>query len=211
MDGKRAQCADEDAELVARFQRGDTAAFDTLFARYQDYVHNIVYGIIGNAEEARDVTQEVFLQVYRGLPRFRRGARFATWLYRIAINCAVDAARGARRWRFLPLHEEPSLATRKGPVERQPESVAERHAERDALQKVMMRCPLAHRQVLALRYYHDLTLEEIAETLGCSVTAAKVRLHRARNVFRQNYVATFGSESPNGYKWEEADVTRPVR
>jgi RNA polymerase sigma-70 factor (ECF subfamily) len=89
--------------------------------------------------------------------------------------------------------------------------VAERHAERDALQKVMMLCPLAHRQVLALRYYHDLSLEEIAETLGCTLTAAKVRLHRARNVFRRNYVATFGTESPNAYKWEEPDVTRSIR
>ena len=118
------------------------------------------------------------------------------------------AARGAGAFcRYLGSLRSPIAPGR----QQQPESVAERQAERDALQKVMMRCPVAHRQVLALRYYHDLSLDEIAETLGCTLTAAKVRLHRARNVFRQNYVAIFGTESPNGYKWEEADVTPPVR
>src|SRR5215831_18175260 len=108
MNGERTVTTDEDGGLVARFLRGDAAAFDALFLKYQDYVYNIVYGIVGSAEETRDLTQEVFVQVYRSLPRFRHGSRFATWLYRIAANRAVDAARGAgascrcwrsRRWR----------------------------------------------------------------------------------------------------------------
>src|ERR1051326_8709882 len=81
MNGERTVITDDDGGLVARFLRGDHAAFDTLFLKYQDYVYNIVYGIVGSAEEARDLTQEVFLQVYRSLPKFRQGARFATWLY----------------------------------------------------------------------------------------------------------------------------------
>ena len=98
VEGNRtmAKAIDTDACLIERFARGDTAAFDRLFLKYQDYVYNIVYGIIGKAEEARDVTQEVFVQVFRSLPSFRRGSRFATWLYRIAVNRAVDAARSAR-------------------------------------------------------------------------------------------------------------------
>src|SRR5215470_15869280 len=112
MNGERTVTTDDDGHLVARFLRGDAAAFDALFLRYQDYVYHIIYGIVGSAEESRDLTQEVFVQVYRSLPGFRRGARFATWLYRIAANRAVDAARGARRWRFLPMLDEPTLATR---------------------------------------------------------------------------------------------------
>src|SRR5579862_7886609 len=91
MTRERARLADDDAALVARFQRGDAGVFDSLFTRHQDYVYNIVYGIVGNAEEARDLTQEVFVQVYRSLPKFRNNSRFATWLYRIAVNRAVDA------------------------------------------------------------------------------------------------------------------------
>jgi RNA polymerase sigma-70 factor (ECF subfamily) len=211
MNRERTLLADEDAALVTRFQRGEAAVFDTLFTRHQDYVYNIVYGIVGNAEESRDLTQEVFVQVYRSLPRFRNSARFGTWLYRIAVNRAVDAARGARRWRFLPIYEEPVLNNRVADPEGEPHQVAEQHAQRDAIQQVLMRCPLNHREVLALRYFRDLSVEEIAETLGCSAAAAKVRLHRARLVFKAQYVATFGTDSPTGYITEEANVTPPAR
>ena len=183
---------DVDGELVARFQRGEMAAFDSLFAKHQDYVYHIVYGIVGSAEEARDLTQDVFLQVYRSLPQFRRGARFATWLYRIAVNRAVDAARGSRRWRFLPLLEEPSLLNRAADASEEPEAQFEQQMEKAEIQALLMRCSLTHRQVLALRYYRDLSLEEIAETMGCSLSAAKVRLHRARAAFKTCYVAEYG-------------------
>lgn len=211
MNGERTVTADDDSGLVARFLRGDGAAFDALFLRYQDYVYNIVYGIVGSAEESRDLTQEVFVQVYRSLPRFRQGSRFATWLYRIAVNRAVDAARGARRWRFLPILDEPSLADRAADQEDEPEFVFARGQERSAVQAVLMRCPLTHREVLVLRYYRGLSLEEIAETLGCTVAAAKVRLHRARRVFKENYVATHGMEGLDACETEEADAAQPVR
>src|SRR5437868_447549 len=104
MSGQRtAAVADVDAEFVARFLAGDKRAFDSLFDRYQEYVYHIVYGILGSGEEARDVTQDVFVQVYRRLPGFRRGSRFATWLYRIAVNRAVDAGRSSKSRRWLPL------------------------------------------------------------------------------------------------------------
>lgn len=183
---------DDDSELVARFQRGETRVFDSLFARHQDYVYRIVYGIVGSVEEARDVTQEVFVQVYRALPGFRRGARFATWLYRIAVNRAVDAARGSRRWRFLSLLDEPGALLLAGERDQEPEAVFERQLNQEQIQAILMRCSLMHRQTLALRYYKDMSLDEIAETLGCSLSAAKVRLHRARLAFKAQYVDAHG-------------------
>jgi RNA polymerase sigma-70 factor (ECF subfamily) len=195
MNGERTATTDDDCRFVARFMRGDKAAFDSLFVKYQDYVYNIVYGIVGSAEEARDLSQEVFVQVYRSLPKFRQGARFATWLYRIAVNRAVDAARGSRRWRFLPILDVPSIMDRTADAENEPESVFVRGEERDAIQRVLMQCPLNHRDVLVLRYYRGLSVEEIAETLDCSISAAKVRLHRARRVFKEYYVAAPGMET----------------
>ena len=191
-NGERALTTDDDGELVARFLRGETAAFDSLFAKYQDYVYHIVFGILGSAEESRDITQEVFVQVYRSLPQFRGGARFATWLYRIAANRAVDAARGSRRWRFLPLLDAPGLAERRADADQEPEAQFEQRLEREDIQQILMQCPFGHRQILALRYYQDLSLEEIADVLECSLSAAKVRLHRARIVFKNCYVAAKG-------------------
>ena len=201
MNGERAVTTDEDSGLVARFLRGENGAFDALFQKYQDYVYHIIYGIVGSSEEARDLTQDVFVQVYRGLPKFRHGARFATWLYRIASNRAVDAARGSRRWRFLPILEDAPPRSEETIVD--PEQVAIRGSERQGVQQVLMLCPLAHREVLALRYYQDLSLEEMAEILGCSLSAAKVRLHRARKVCKDHYIARFGQEMPELLEKEE--------
>jgi RNA polymerase sigma-70 factor (ECF subfamily) len=192
MNGERtANASDADEGLIARFLAGDRSAFDSLFLKYQDYVYNIVYGIIGKEEEARDITQDVFLQVHRALPSFRRGSRFATWLYRIAVNRAVDAARSQRRWRWLPLVE--TLKAEKSPIE-SPEQAAERHSNHDTVQKVLLNIPVQHREILVLRYFQDLSIEEIAEVLGCSEQAAKVRLHRARLHFKEKYLAIYGRE-----------------
>jgi RNA polymerase sigma-70 factor (ECF subfamily) len=183
--------SDLDGDLIARFLAGDRAAFDSLFEKYQDYVYNIVFGIIGKSDEAHDVTQEVFVQVYRSLKSFRRGSRFATWLYRIAVNRAVDSARASRNWRWLPLDE--TLRATPDPAD-SPTRTVERHADQDAVHGVLQQVPVQHRDVLVLRYFQDLSVEEIAEVLGCSTTAAKVRLHRARQHFKEKYVATYGHE-----------------
>ena len=210
-NGERTVTTDEDSGLVARFLRGDGNAFDALFLKYQEYVYNIIYGIVGSAEESRDLTQEVFLQVYRSLPRFRHNARFATWLYRIAVNRAVDAARSAKRWRVLPFLDAPTLAEQRADASGEPEHVFERGMARDDVQATLMRCPLGCREVLALRYYQDLSLDEIAESLGCSNSAAKVRLHRARRVFKENYIALHGVVSRPLRETEEADAPRSIR
>jgi RNA polymerase sigma factor (sigma-70 family) len=176
-------CTDETA-LIARTLQGDRSAFDVLFKRYQDYVYRIVYGIVGNSEEAKDLTQDVFLQAFRSLGQFRGQAKFATWLYRIAVNRATDAVRTAQRKRFLPLwdwmvsgdsdvadcREFPEIETTRGQV-----------------QEALLRCPLVLRQALVLRYYNECNLEEMSEILNCSIDAVKVRLHRARAAFRQAY------------------------
>jgi RNA polymerase sigma-70 factor, ECF subfamily len=192
MNGERSGATgDVDGGLIARFLAGDRAAFDSLFEKYQDYVYNIVYGIVGRADEAQDVVQEVFVQVYRSLPSFRRGSRFATWLYRIAVNRAVDAARASKSWRWLPLNE--TFKAIPDPADN-PEQAADRRAGREAVQQVLMQVAVQHRDILVLRYYQELSIEEIADVLSCSVTAAKVRLHRARQHFKEKFVATYGQE-----------------
>ena len=192
VNGERTIAAvDADDALIARFLAGHRNAFDSLFAKYQEYVYNIVYGIVGSPDEARDVSQEVFVQVFRSLPNFRRGSRFATWLYRIAVNRAVDSARAAKGRRWLPLME--TLRAAPDP-EASPSRSAELDAERTEIQNALMQVPIQHRDVLVLKYFQDLSVEEIAEVLGISVTAAKVRLHRARHHFKEIYIATIGKE-----------------
>lgn len=186
MSCERTAAADADGELVSRFLAGDRTAFDALFLRHQDYVYRIALGIVGDAEDAQDVAQNAFLQAYRSMGSFRRGARFATWLYRITVNCAVDAVRSARVRRAAPLDRVSSVLadTADGP-----EAAAERHAQDLNVRQALAAVPVQYRDVLVLRYYGDLSLEEIAEVLGCSVAAAKVRLHRARLAFKDRFEA----------------------
>ncbi len=212
MNGERTVATDEDSALIARFLSGDATAFDTLFRKYQDYVYHILYGIVGSAEEARDLTQDVFLQVYRSLPRFRHNARFATWLYRIAVNRGVDAARGSRRWKFLPLVQDNSAKEQSADEMTEPEFAFEKQMAQESIQVALQRCPLSHRDILVLRYYREMSIEEISETLECTLAAAKVRLHRARKVFREQYERLYGAtvDTPRA-KEDSADAKQTIR
>jgi RNA polymerase sigma-70 factor (ECF subfamily) len=183
--------ADPDNAAIDRFLAGDGTAFDELYSRYAAYVHNIAYGVLGDADLAADVTQEVFLQVYRSLPVFRRGSRFATWLYRIAVNRAVDAGRRIKRRRWVPF--SPTLE-QKPDVSADPAVDDDRRDTAMKVSQVLRQLPRKHQQVLALRYFRELTIEEIAEALGCTPTAAKVRLYRAREKFKEKYASLYPEE-----------------
>ena len=207
-NGDRTVTTDDDSALVSRFLNGDNTAFDTLFCRYQDYVYNILYGIVGTSEEARDLTQDVFVQVYRSLPKFKNNSRFATWLYRITVNRGVDASRSSKKWRFLPIFHEPSFTMIPADCDTEPEHEFERKLDRESVQQALQLCSLSHRETLVLRYYQNLSIEEIAETLNCTASAAKVRLHRARIAFKNQYVSKFGSEALAFKEEETVDVIK---
>jgi len=130
--------------------------------------------------------------VYRSLRSFRRGSRFATWLYRVAVNKAVDAARAEKRRKWTPFDETLQQTEAVGA---DPAGSIEARSDQDAIQAVLREVPPNHRDVLVLRYFQDMSVSEIAEVLGCTETAAKVRLHRARAKFREKYEAMYGKLS----------------
>jgi RNA polymerase sigma-70 factor (ECF subfamily) len=184
-----AGAADADEAAIARFVAGDQHAFEELFDRYGPYVYNIVRGVLPTDEDASDVTQEVFLQVYRSLHTFRGGSRFSTWLYRIALNRALDAARAHRRRRWVPFGE---TTRNDADTSGDPGADIESRSTEDEVRRVLEKMEPRHREIITLRYLRDLDLEEIADVLGCSVGAAKVRLFRARQKFKECYEAMFG-------------------
>jgi len=181
--------SDPDEAAVTRFVAGDREAFGELFDRHGSYVYNIVHGVLNSEDDARDVTQEVFLQVHRSLHTFRRGSRFSTWLYRIALNRALDAARAHRRRRCVPLGVEAENRPAPGA---DPASHLDARSAEDEVRRVLQHLEPRHRDVLVLRYMQDMDIEEMAEVLGCSASAAKVRLFRARLKFKQCYEAIVG-------------------
>lgn len=174
--------SEADRQSIERFLAGEVGAFEELYRRYQPYVYNIAYGIVQNAEDARDVTQDVFLHVYDALPHFRGGSAFSTWLYRVTVNTAISYLRKQKRQLQVPLD---ALKEFRAEETAEPEQQTARVEQQQAVQQVLAQLPEQQRAVLVLRYFQDLSLEEIAQTLNCSVAAVKVRLHRARNAFRR--------------------------
>jgi len=181
--------ADADHQAIERFLAGDASAFEELYHRYQPYVYNVAYGIVQNADDARDVTQDVFLHVYDSLRRFRGGSAFSTWLYRVAVNAAITHLRKQKRHLQVPLD---SLQDFRADIDAEPEPQAERAEFQQSVRDMLAQLPEQQRTVLMLRYFQELSLEEMAEVMNCSVAAVKVRLHRARNNFRR----LFGKQLP---------------
>lgn len=173
-----------DKELVKRVQKGDQAAFDLLFARYQSKVQNIISRYVRDAEEVKDVAQETFIKAYRALPRFRGDSAFYTWLYRIAINTAKNhlVARSRR---------PPSMDVDVDDADHRDDADALRDMEtpdgrmaRDQLEQVIHEAlrtlPDDLRSALTLREFDGLSYEQIAQVLDCPVGTVRSRIFRAR-------------------------------
>lgn len=168
---------DEDAILVERFLGGDDGAFETLYQKYFDKVSGIARGVLLDAEEAADAVQEIFTLVYRNLGRFDRRSRFSTWLFRIAVNRSIQEARHNRNHkRSLELSED--IVGTDGLDERIPDP---------SIQRALGQLQPADRALIILFYWEELSLQEIAASIGCGPNAAKTRLYRARERFKALY------------------------
>jgi RNA polymerase sigma-70 factor (ECF subfamily) len=176
-----------EAELLGRCAEGDTAAFGTLMEHYQDAIFNLVYRMVGNREDAQDVTQEAFIKAFRRLGSFQGRAKFGTWMYSIAVNQAISHRRRqmaksrAGRVQMSALDGSGDDATF-DPAADGPEPDQRLHREELLRQIESAIDDLAddHRAVVLLRDMEGLDYARIGEVLGCSKGTVKSRLHRAR-------------------------------
>jgi RNA polymerase sigma-70 factor (ECF subfamily) len=180
----------DDAQLIGQTLAGQTAAFGQLVQKYQDRLHNTVVHVVGSAEDAKDVVQEAFVQAFLKLESFQ-GARFYTWLYRIAFNVAATHCRrrGAMRSAERIALGEGRLGQREqghpqdaadGPSER-----LEREERCRQVRHAISQLPEEHRVVLVLREMDGCCYETIAEILDLPVGTVRSRLHRARMQLRE--------------------------
>jgi RNA polymerase sigma-70 factor (ECF subfamily) len=182
-----AKAIDTDACLIERFAKGDAAAFDHLFLKYQDYVYNICLGVVGNPEDARDCTQETFLKVYKNAKEFRGQSALSTWIYRIAVNQCLGSLRKKPKAPVASLDDE---NCKELPDSAPPPWVsAERKAEEQEIREIMEALTPDYKAVLVLRYYQELSYEEMMQVLGWNLAVVKVKLHRARQAFAKQYSA----------------------
>jgi RNA polymerase sigma-70 factor, ECF subfamily len=168
----------EEIGLVERTLAGEQVAFTQLMQRYAGAVFNLAYRMLGNAQDAEDASQEIFLRAYTRLETFDRTRRFSTWLLSIASNYCIDRLR-RQRMSWLTLDD---VAYTLPSGERGPEGRALAGEERDAVQRALMQLPDNYRQVMVLRYWNDLSYDEIAQATGLTESTIKTRLFRGRNM-----------------------------
>lgn len=170
---------DTDLELVERFRGGDQAAFAELVTRYQQPIYNAAFWVLRRAEDANDITQEVFLKVAERLDEYDPRFRFFSWIYRIAVNESLNLLRRNKREKGLDDEFDLPAADSASPEYQLGDAqLTER------IRSTLMRMTTSDRTVLSLRHFSDCSYQEIGQILDVDAKMVKSRLFEARQRLR---------------------------
>ncbi len=191
---ERVLMVSEEESWVSRARAGDQAAFESIVQRYQRQIYAYVYRMMGNPDDAADLTQECFIRAYRSLARTSEDLNMSAWLHRIASNACLDVLRRRQRIRWLPwdMPKHEHLLEDSGADD--PHRNAESVESSSIVQLTLNRMTPRNRAALILREYEGLSCDEIGEVLGISRSASKSVLFRGREEFRKIY-AELGGEA----------------
>jgi RNA polymerase sigma-70 factor (ECF subfamily) len=173
---------DSDIELMLRFQKGDEPAFEELVKKHTRGVLNLVYRYLGDSSRAEDVSQDIFVKVYRARMKYEPKAKFSTWLYRIAVNHCLNEIRARK--------SQPSVAAPvndllEQPSGEDPDARISRSELQQAVKGAIDSLPENQRMAVILARYEDMSYDEIGETMGMSLEAVKSVLFRAKENLKQ--------------------------
>jgi RNA polymerase sigma-70 factor (ECF subfamily) len=166
---------DEDLALLERYEEGDEGAFTELVSRYQQPLYRTAYRMVGHTEDALDLVQQTFVQLFVHRSRFRGEAKLKSWVYQILINLCRNHLRHSGRHHPVELEgEEENLRETRTPLDPLLDKASQREVQR-AIQQL----PERQRATLVLRAYEEYPFEQIAEILGCHIGTAKANYHHA--------------------------------
>ena len=172
----------DDLTWVLQAQQGSDEAFTRIVETYQTPVYNLCYRMLGEPEAAEDASQETFLRVFQHLHRYDQKRPFATWLLSIAAHYCIDRLRRRKLSIFSMDEADESEAGFElpDPAAPTPEVASIKKEDRDQMQGLLHHLDATDRAAIVMRYWHELSEAEIAESLHLTVSAVKSRLHRAR-------------------------------
>lgn len=172
--------SDEEQVWLEQARQGDKAAFGQLIEAYQGPVYNLAYRMLGNRGEAEEAAQEAFIRAYTRLDTYDPSRKFSTWMLSITSNYCIDLLRKRRALLLSldqPLPPHPALMSDRA---ENPEAQASDTERERMVQALLEHLPEDYRQAVVLRYWYDLSYEEIADVMDTSISAIKSRLFRAR-------------------------------
>ncbi|WP_207265017.1 RNA polymerase sigma factor [Desulfovibrio sp. Huiquan2017] len=174
-----------EADIVRKILLGDVQLYGTLVRKYQGPIYNLMLRMTGDADISADLAQEAFVRAYEKLDTFNLRRRLFPWLYTLALNVARDWLRKDGRDRHVFV-EDAAVMVREQDRRDEPKAMNDRLDGAKAF-KAVMNLDSKYREALMLRYRHDFSMQEIAATLGISVSAAKMRLSRGLDMVRQQF------------------------
>lgn len=172
----------EETTWLEEARKGDKIAFGKLIEAYQTPVYNLAYRMLNHAGEAEEAAQEAFIRAYTRLESYNPDHKFSTWILSITSNYCIDILRKRRAVLLSldePLPPHPALQTQRAAG---PEAQVVINEQQEMVQTLLQQLPEDYRQTVVLRYWHDLSYEEIAEMMNTTVSAIKSRLFRARRM-----------------------------
>ncbi len=170
----------DELHLLSAVQKGSLDAFSVLVHRYQDRLYNALTRFLDSPEDAQDVMQEALLSAFANARNFKGQSRFYTWVYRIAMNHAIDLHRRKKPRQTLSLHRETANDWIASSKEDAPEQAIEQEEDRQLIRTALKILSAEHRMVIVMKELDDMRYEEIAEVLEVPVGTVRSRLHRAR-------------------------------
>lgn len=178
----------EDKELTVAYQQGDEGAYDTIYDRYAQRVHNVCRRMLANPQDAQDAAQETFLRVHQALGRFNGRYQLGAWITRIATNICLDQirAKSRRPTTAISLEDDELEDTEASEIDA-PDEVVIRRFEGRRVRRVLSSLPPMHRAAIVLRDFEGLSYSEVAVVLGISEAQVKALIHRARQGFKRSW------------------------
>lgn len=171
---------EEEYAIIKKCLAGDAEQYSVLVDRYKDMAYNIAYRMLGDADIAKDMAQESFIAAYNALGDFKFNSRFSSWLYRIVVNKCRDHFKASKE--TVPVDEICDYIAGQDPT---PEQAAACRQAGDVVQQALNGLPRDYREVIILKHIEGLDYQEIADALGVSISALKVRAHRGREMLKK--------------------------
>ncbi len=179
--------ASEEDVWVSRAKAGDQAAFEAIVQRYERQIYTFIYRMMGDVDDAYDLTQDCFVRAYRSLGNTNADLNVSAWLHRIASNACLDVLRRRKRIRWLPWDTSKHEQLLEGSHAEDPEGASISQETSGLVQQTLAKMSPRNRAALIMREYEGMSCEEIGEVLGLSRSAVKSILFRAREEFRKLY------------------------
>lgn len=181
--------SDNEALLLKKIKNGDIASFELLISNYQVYAYNVAYRMLGNEEDAKDITQEALIKVYKSIHKFKETSSFSTWLYRIVMNTCKDELK-KRKEATISLDKEiqtddGSMSMEIGDERLNPSRIVERNEVSHVVQEAINTLPDANRMVIVLRDIQGMSYEEISQVIKEPIGTVKSRINRGRGQLKK--------------------------